>query len=164
MRTISIVVLALAAAVVFGIAARAAGTVPGSVEYQGNSVKFTHVYLISSPDMFDPKATVRTLILTDADIGDKITACYSVFCATGLVLNGMTVEFSHNPRLTYWVGVKNQLKQVTGSAIPVEVFKPKADTPDHLAGLLMIDDSGIKGPKGTAEFDVTLTKSFTSRN
>jgi hypothetical protein len=161
MRTVSIFVLAFAAAA-FGLAVHAAaeGTVTGNVEFDGFTVNFKHVYLLTAPDVFDPKAVVRTLIFTDADISNRIKLCDSVFCATELVLNGMTVEFSSNPRLTYWVGVKNQIKQISGSAIPAEVFRAKVNTPNHLAGVLMIDDYGIKGPKATAEFNVTLTKAF----
>ena len=103
-------------------------------------------------------------MFTDADIGDKVKACESVFCATGLVLNGMTVDFGSGPRLNYWVGVNNQLKQISGTAVPDEAFKATADTADRLAGTLMIDDSDVQGPKAEATFDVTLTKAFKSHH
>ena len=161
MRTISIFVLALIAVAALGVAAGAAeGTVTGSVMYEGKTVTFKHVYMITGPDAFDPKFTDRTLLFTADDIGAKLMACESVFCAEGLVINGMTLEWGPNPRLNYWVGVNNQLIQIGGTAIPGEVFKAKADTPDHLAGLLLIDDTKVQGPAATAEFDVTLTKAF----
>lgn len=140
------------------------GTVKGNVVYEGMTVDFKHVYLITGPNVFKPEETVRTLIFTDADLGDKIKACDSVFCATGLVLNGMTVEFTSSPRLNYWVTANNQLMQISGTALPDESFKPKANTADHIAGVLMIDDSDVNGPKAQAEFDVTLTKSFTTHH
>ena len=161
MRRFSIFVLALAAVAALGVSAGAAeGTVKGSVMYEGKTATFKHVYLITGPDVFDPKFTDRTLLFTTDDIGDKLMACDSVFCATGLVMNGMTVEWGPNPRLNYWVGINNQLIQIGGTAIPGEAFKAKADTPDHLAGVLLIDDSEVQGPAATAEFDVTLTKAF----
>ena len=57
---------------------------------------------------------------------------------------------------------ERRFKQISGTSVMAEVFKAKADMPDHLAGLLLIDDSGVQGPRATAEFDVTLTKAFTT--
>ena len=165
MRNIAIFVFAVAASAAAGMLAHAAeGTVKGSVAYEGMTVDFKHVYMITGPDVFDPKATVRTLLFTDADIGDKVKACESVFCATGLVLNGMTVDFGSRPRFNYWVGVNNQLLQIGGTAITADAFKSTADTADHLAGTLIVDDSEVKGPKAEATFDVTLTKAFTAHH
>jgi hypothetical protein len=160
MRAITIFVLSLAAAVI-GAAARAdSGSVSGKVEYKGASVMFKYVYLVTSPGTFDPKATDRTLIFTDSDIGERIKGCDSVFCATGVVLNGMTVQFGSTSRITYWVVLRNQLTQISGTVVPEEVFKPRIDKTDHIAGILMIDNSAIGGPKANANFDVTLTKAF----
>ncbi|MGH7851270.1 MAG: hypothetical protein ACREOP_13315 [Thermodesulfobacteriota bacterium] len=165
MRNIAIFVFAVAAFAAAGMLAHAAeGTVKGSVAYEGMTVEFKHVYMITGPDVFDPKVTVRTLLFTDADIGDKVKACDSVFCATGLVLNGMTVDFGSRPRFNYWVGVNNQLLQIGGTAITADAFKSTADTADHLAGTLIIDDSEVKGPKAEATFGVTLTKAFTAHH
>jgi hypothetical protein len=161
MRKIATFIFTVAALAAAGVWANAAdGTVKGSVAYEGMTVEFKHVYMITGPDVFDPKATVRTLLFTDADIGDKVKACDSVFCATGLVLNGMTVDFGSRPRLNYWVSANNQLLQISGTAIIADAFKSTADTADHLAGTLIIDDSEVKGPKAEATFDVTLTKAF----
>ncbi len=161
MRTITIFVFAFAALAAAVVRADAGdGTVTGGVAYEGKTVEFKHVYMITGPDVFDPNVTVRTLLFTDADIGGKVKACDSVFCAAGLVLNGMTVDFGSRPRLNYWVGVNNQLLQIGGTAITADAFKSTADTADHMAGTLMIDDSEVKGPKAEATFDVTLTKAF----
>jgi hypothetical protein len=81
-------------------------------------------------------------------------------CASGNVTEGMTVDFDVGPRLNYWVVGNGQKVQYSGTAKPDETLKLTADTPEHLAGTLAIDDGAMGGARVSVKFDTTTVKQF----
>jgi hypothetical protein len=154
--------LAVAAAALFAAAA-AADPASGTINYQSRAgalaVKVANVYLVKGPDSMSGK-TMRQLIFTSADIGAKLQACATMMCASGNVVEGMTVDFDTGPRLNYWVVGNGQKIQYSGSARPDEAAKLTADTAQRLAGTLTIDDGAAGGAKVNVTFDATLVKQF----
>ena len=82
-------------------------------------------------------------------------------CVSGVLNDGMTVEFDAGPRLHYWVVASGQTVQYSGAAKPDAALEPTADAPDRLAGTLTIDDSKAGGPKVSVTFDAKIVKQFT---
>ncbi|HSV52055.1 MAG TPA: hypothetical protein VLJ57_08060 [Burkholderiaceae bacterium] len=153
---------ATAVAVLWGLgtlSAHAADNASGTVTYKARSATFKYAYLIKGPDAVDPKVTIRELILTANDIGAKLNACKTMSCASGLVEEGMTVDFGAGPRLNYWLALNNQMVQYSGTAVPA-VFTAKQNDAARLAGTLRIDAAAAGGPRVDVEFDVGLTKEF----
>jgi hypothetical protein len=141
--------------------ALAADTASGTVTYKTRSATFKYAYLVKGPDAIDPKLTIRELILSSADIGAKLQACKTMSCASGLVDEGMTVDFGAGPRLNYWLVMNGQKIQYSGTAQPT-AFTGAQNDPARLAGKLRIDDTAAGGPRVEAEVDVGLTKEFTA--
>jgi len=155
--------LALAFAAAVFPAAGNADPATGTINYQSKAgavvVKVANVYLIKGPDAVSGK-TIRELIFTSADIGAKLQACASMMCASGHVIEGMTVDFDAGPRLNYWVVGNGQKIQYSGTAKPDETLKATADTAQRLAGTLTIDHGAMGGAKVNVKFDATVIKQF----
>jgi len=137
----------------------ASGTV--SLSSRAGPVAFgvANVYLVAGPDAGSGK-TIRQLIFTSEDIGAKLLACASMSCASGIVVEGMTVDFDAGPRLNYWVVGNRQKVQYSGTAVPAQVSRLTVDTPQRLAGTLTIDDTSAGGAKANVTFDATVVKQF----
>jgi hypothetical protein len=160
---LAMMALAVAAAAALSAAAADAEPASGTISYQGKAgavaVKVANVYLVTGPDAVSGK-TIRELIFTAADIGAKLQACASMSCASGIVTEGMTVDFDTGPRLNYWVVGNGQKIQYSGTAKPDETLTATADTAQRLAGTLTIDDSAKGGAKVNVKFDATVVKQF----
>ena len=131
------------------------GTAKGTVVYKGNTAAIKHVWLVKGPDAVDPKLTIRRLVFSAADIGAKLKACKKMNCLSADLDDGVTVDLDAGPRLNYWVALKGQMVQYSGTA-KLETLKATADTAAKVAGKLAIDDSAAGGGKIDIEFDVPL--------
>ena len=155
------IVLAAAAALVS--AAASAEPASGTINYQSKAgaivINVANVYLVKGPDAVSGK-TIRQLVFAPADIGAKLQACATLSCVSGHLNEGMTVDFDASPRLNYWVVANGQKVQYSGTAKPDETLKLTADTAEHLAGTLTIDDSKAGGAKVSVKFDAKTTKQF----
>jgi len=155
--------VALVAAAALVPAAATADPASGTINYQSKAgpivVNVANVYMVKGPDAVSGK-TIRQLIFTSADIGAKLQACASMSCASGNVTEGMTVDLDAGPRLNYWVVGNGQKVQYSGTAKPDETLKLSADTPEHLAGTLTIDDGATGGAKVNVKFDTATVKQF----
>jgi hypothetical protein len=160
-KTLSAFVLVAAAALVPLPAA--ADPASGTINYQSKAgavaISVANVYLVKGPDAASGK-TIRQLIFTPADLSQKIQACATLSCVSGNVSEGMTVDFDAGPRLNYWVVANGQKIQYSGTARPDEALKLTADTPDRLAGTLVINDGAMGGAKTDVKFDAKLVRQF----
>ena len=160
LRLRPLIAVAIAAALPLFPSLASADTTTGTISYQSKvapiALKVANVYLVKGPDAASGK-TIRQLIFTTADLGAKLKACTSMSCASGIVLEGMTVDFDAGPRLNYWVVGNGQKIQYSGTARPDETLKLTADTAERLAGVLTIDDSAAGGAKVNVNFDATLS-------
>lgn len=159
--------LALSAAAALYPAAANADPASGTIDYRSKAgavvVNVANAYLVTGPDAVSRK-TIRELIFTSADVGAKLQAklqaCASMSCASGIVTEGMTVDFDAGPRLNYWVVGNGQKIQYSGTAKPETTVKLTADTAQRLAGTLTIDDSAAGGAKVNVKFDAAVFKQF----
>ncbi len=153
----------LAAIAVFVATVAAAEPGSGTINYQSKAgpivINAAHVYLIKGPDAVSGK-TIRELVIAPSDIGAKLKACATFSCVSGLLNEGMTVDFDAGPRLNYWVVANGQKVQYSGTAKPDESLKLTTDTADQLAGTLTIDDSKAGGAKVSIKFDAKTAQSF----
>jgi len=131
------------------------GTASGTVVYKGKTVTIKHVWLVRGPDTFDPRATIRELVFSAADIGEKMKACKKMSCLGGNLDEGLTVDLDAGPRLNYWLVLDGQRVQYSGTAKP-ETLKATANTPERVAGKLTIDDSKAGGGKIDIDFDAPV--------
>lgn len=141
-------------------ATAADGEAKGTLSYKGTTVTLQYAYLVKGPDSFDPKKTIRKLILSKTDIGAKIKACKTMSAAEGEVMEGITVDFDAGPRLNYWLALNGQRLQYSGTAVPSAMKQQKGDDAKRLAGTLSIDDSASGGPRLEVEFAAALLKEF----
>lgn len=152
----------MALALTLGIAASAsAGSAKGTVTYKGTTATIAHAYLVKGPDAIEPTKTIRRIVLTTADLEPKLAACKTMGCTDGEVTEGMTIDLDAGPRLNYWVALKGQMVQYSGTAKP-ETLTTTADDAKHLAGTLAIDDSAAGGAKVDVQFDAPLVKELTA--
>jgi len=133
----------------------------GSVTQSGRTATIQHAWLVVGPDAVDPKTSIRQVVLSATDIGAKIRACAKLSCVSGLVEEGMTVDFDAGPRLNFWVAVNGQRVQYSGTEKP-SAFTAKANDAKRIAGRLVIDKTSSGGSKVDVEFDAPLAKAFTS--
>ena len=153
----------VAAVAAFLSGAAAAEPASGTINYQSKAgpivINVANVYLVKGPDAVSGK-TIRELVFAPVDIGAKVQSCATISCVSGNLNDGMTVDFDAGPRLNYWVVANGQKVQYSGTAKPDETLKLTADTADHLAGTLTIDDSKAGGPKVSIKFDAKTVKQF----
>jgi hypothetical protein len=131
------------------------GTAKGTVVYKDNKAAIKHVWLVKGPDAVDPKKTIRRLVFSAADIGAKVKSCKTMSCVDSDLNEGVTVDLDAGPRLNYWVALKGQRVQYSGTAKP-ESLQATANTPAKVAGKLTIDDSKAGGGKIDIDFDAPL--------
>ena len=141
------------------VSAAAAGDAKGTLTHKARTVTFKHAYLVTGPDGFDPKKTVRRIVLSGTDVGAKLRGCQTMSCAGGELMEGLTVDLDGGPRLNYWMAINNQLVQHSGTKPPA-ALKASADEPKRLAGKLAFDGARSGGPKVEVEFDAALEKEY----
>lgn len=155
-----IILAGLLGAMQLGSAASAtAGTAKGTVSYKNDKATIQHVYLVKGPDAVDDKKIIRRLILAPKDLEATIKACKAMSCSDGELGEGMTIDLDGGPRINYWVVLKDQLVQFSGTADPA-TFKTKTDEPGHITGTFAVDGTASGGPKIDVEFDAALLKEF----
>jgi hypothetical protein len=133
----------------------------GTVTQAGRSATMRYAWLVVGPDAVDPKKTIREVVLSANDIGAKLKACTRMGCASGLVDEGMTIDFDAGPRLNYWVSLSGQRVQYSGTEPPAS-FVATANDGKRIAGRLRIDKKSAGGPTLDVEFDAPLAKTFTA--
>jgi hypothetical protein len=161
----TLITLVLAAAFLIPLTTlTAADKAKGNLTYRGPkktfTVALTHAYLVKGPDTFEKGRIIRRLVFTTSDFSAAIKGEDALNGFDGKLMEGMIVELVDGPRLNYWVVLNNQLVQSSGVVEPT-AFKATTDTPEHLAGRLLFDDSKSDGPKVDVEFDAPLLKTFT---
>jgi len=139
--------------------AAGADTAKGTLTHKGTTVALKYAYLVTGPDVVDSKMMVRSLVLSQNDIGARIRECKVSSCVAGAVTEGMTLDFISGPRLGFWVAVRNAHSQHSGTLEP-SAFKKTVDQPGRIAGTLIFDKTAFGGPRVDAEFDATLIKEF----
>ncbi len=140
--------------------ASVAGEAKGTLTHPKATVTFKYAYLVKGPDAIDNKKIIRRVILTAEDYAAKLQACAAMSCSDGELMEGLTLDLDGGPRVNYWMVLKGQMVQHSGSKEST-VLKITADDTKRLAGKLSFDDSGSGGPKVDVEFDATMTKEFT---
>ncbi len=139
-----------------------ADSVSGTVSYQSKAgpinLVIKNVYLVKGPNSMDGKV-MRRLIFTPLDLGAKIKACAGMSCSDSDLSEGLEVDLVAGPRMNYWFVGNGQKVQYSGTAKP-ETLTLTTDTPQRLAGKLVIDDSAAGGAKVNVEFDATMLKEF----
>lgn len=138
-----------------------AGSAKGTVAYKGTTATITHAYLVSGPDAIDPGKTIRRIVLVAGDLEPKLSACKAMSCTDGEVMEGMTLDLDGGPRVNYWVALKGQMVQYSGTADPA-TLKTTTDEPGRMAGTFVVDATGSGGPKVDVQFDAPLLKTFTA--
>lgn len=131
------------------------GTATGTVAYKTHTAALKHVWLVKGPDPADPKLVIRQLIFSAADIGAKVKACKTMSCLGADLEDGVTVDLDAGPRLNYWVVLKGQRIQYSGTARPA-TLKATTNTPARVAGKIAIDDTAAGGARIDIEFDAPL--------
>ena len=152
--TIAIVLLA-------SVEVRASEKATGSVAFKTWSGAIRYAALVRGPDEMDPARTVLRIYLSSADIGEKIKACKTLSCADKALDDGAMVDFSDSRHLGYAVKLNGSRAQYSGGT-DADAFALTTSKPDHLAGKVHIDDSGAGGAKVDAQFDLTVSSTFTS--
>src|SRR5260221_12358335 len=109
------------------------GTASGTVVYQGKTVTIKHVWLVKGPDTFDPKATIRELVFSATDIGEKVRACKKMSCLGGNLDEGLTGDFDVGPRLNSCLLLERKEGQYWGTATP-QTLKAKGQQSARRAG------------------------------
>jgi hypothetical protein len=141
------------------VAPALAGSAKGTVAYKGTTATVTHAFLVKGPDAIDPGKTIRRPILVAGDLEPKLAACKAMGCTDGQVMEGMTLDLDGGPRVNYWVALKGQLLQYSGTADPA-TLKTTTDEPARMAGTFVVDATGAGGPKIDVQFDAPLLKEF----
>lgn len=131
----------------------------GTVTQAGRSATIRHAWLVVGPDAVDPKTTVRRVVLSANDIGEKLRACATMSCADGSVTDGMTVDLDAGPRLDFWVSLDGQRVQYSGTE-PKASLAATANDGKRVAGTLKIDKSKASGPVVDVSFDAPLAKTY----
>jgi hypothetical protein len=131
----------------------------GSVTMGSAPATITHAWMVRGRDEMDPERTILRIYLADADIGATIKSCKSLSCADAALKVGALIDFSDASHLGYAVRLKGGAVQYSG-ATNTDAFTLKTNAPDHLAGVLAIDDSGRGGANVEAEFDLELSNRF----
>jgi hypothetical protein len=85
----------------------------------------------------------------------KGKACQKMTCVDSGLDDGVTAFLDAGERINYWVALKGQRVQYSGTA-KLETLKATANTPQRVAGKLAIDDSKAGGARIDIDFDVPL--------
>lgn len=128
----------------------------GTLVYKTYSVPMRYAYFVLGPDDVNRK-TIRRVILSSTDIGEKIVACKSMSCTEGQVREGMSVDLVPGGRIEYWIALSGQFVQYSGTE-PAASLQITANQAERLAGHLKFDSTGAGGPRIDVEFDAPLTK------
>jgi len=148
----------LLATSVHALAADKAG---GKIAFKTYSSDIKYAAIVRGPDEMDESRTVLRIYLSSADIGAKIKACKTLSCADKALEDGAMVDFSDARHLAYAVRLNGSRAQYSGGT-DADAFTLTTSKPDQLAGKVHIDDSGAGGAKVDAQFDLTVSSTFTS--
>lgn len=159
MRGAGRALVASAAAIVALAGPAFAEPAKGTVTQAGRSATIRHAWLVVGPDAVDPKTTIRRVVLSANDIGEKLRACATMSCADGNVTDGMTVDLDAGPRLNFWVSLDGQRVQYSGTE-PKASLAATANDGKRVAGTLKIDKSKASGPVVDVSFDAPLAKTY----
>lgn len=140
--------------------ASAADRAGGSIVLGKHTASVQHAVLVRGPDEMRDGKTLLRLYLSSADIAAAIKACKTLSCADAALTDGAAVDFSDASHLGYWVALNGGRAQYSGGTSQ-DAFKLSANTADHLAGKLHIDDAAMGGAKVDADFDASLASTFT---
>ena len=160
LRSTRIALILATALFAFKAMPAAAGENKGTITAAKGTVTVKYAYFVKGPDSLDPKKIIRKIILTDQDLGAKITACTTMSCADSDLTSGLTVDLDGGPRLNFWMVMNGGLVQHSGT-VEATALKLTADEAKRLAGKLSFDKTTSGGPKVDADFDATLLKEFT---
>ena len=105
-----------------------AGTAKGTIDYKGTKATITHAYLVKGPDAVDETKKIRRVVFTAADFDAKLSACKAMHCSESELGEGMTIDLDGGPRVNYWVVLKGQMVQYSGTAQPA-TLKSSTDEP-----------------------------------
>lgn len=141
------------------VAPAAAGTAKGTVTYKTARATIAHASLVRGPDAVDGTQTIRRLVLSAVDLESKITACAVMSCSDGEVGEGLTLDLGAGPRVNYWVSLKGQRLQYSGTAEPT-TLQTTVDEPSHMVGRFVVDATAAGGPGIDVRFDAVLLKEF----
>lgn len=133
----------------------------GTVAMGTTKVSIRHAWMVRGPDERDPQQTVLRIYLSSTDIGARIKACATIACADAALEDGAMVDFGDASHLAYAVRLNGARIQYSGGT-DAEAFTLSTRTSDHLTGSLHIDDTGRGGAQVIADFDLALSRSFTS--
>jgi hypothetical protein len=157
-------VLALALTTVTFSAVAASGPAKGTMVFKnkGKEAKttFTHAFLVKGPDGVDATKILRRVLLTNADVADKLKACETMACVDAAFGHGLQVDWDAGPRLLYWLTLNGV--QFSGTADP-KAFTPREYQDHRIAGRLTFDATFAGGPTVDVEFDAPLVKEIKKR-
>lgn len=118
----------------------------------------TNGQYLTGPDQMEPSKTIRRLLFTANDLTPKVTSCATMKCLDADFV-GLQVDITDSPRLLYWLVLNNQLVQYSGTARH-EALTLTENSPERLAGTLVIDDTQAGGPRANISFDLKLSRAF----
>ncbi len=160
MKAMSAALLLFCFAAAASIGAPAAGHASGSASFDKHSVTIKYGWLVRGPDEFHDGKSMLRLYFASADVGAKIQACDTLFCADQSLVNGAFVDYSDASYVTnYWVTLSDGSVQFSGGT-NATALTLTTNQPDHLAGKVRIDDPSFHGATLIVEFDLRLLKTF----
>lgn len=133
----------------------------GTIAVGKRSASVQHAVLVRGPDEMNPGKTLLRLYLSGADVSAAIKACKTLSCADGALVDGAAVDYSDASHLGYWVTLNGGLAQYSGGT-HADAFALSANSADHLAGKLHVDDAGAGGAVIKVDFDATVANTFQS--
>jgi hypothetical protein len=139
--------------------ALAADRASGSVAFKTYSSPIKYGWLVRGPDEMDASKTVLRMYLSSSDVGDKIKACRTLACADDALDDGAMIDYGDARHLAYAIRLNGELVQYSGGT-NAQAFTLSSNEPNRLAGKVHIDDDAVGGGKIDAEFDLTLTRTF----
>lgn len=154
-------VVAVLSLLTASLPARAADSAAGSVAMGNATGSISHAVMVRGPDEMDPARQILRLYLSSSDIRAQVEACKDLACADAALQDGAMVDFGDARHLGYAVRLDGERVQYSGGT-DAGAFALTTHTPDHLAGKLHIDDSGMGGARVDATFDLTVARTFTS--
>jgi len=135
----------------------------GSITYRSKlgviAVTPRFAYLVKGPDAIEGRRIIRRVIVSETDLGRRISACTTMSCIDADLRIGITVDLDAGPRLEYWLVLNDQRVQYSGTEQPA-ALRLTVDTSNRVAGKLAFDNSAAGGPQVDIEFDAPLAREF----
>ena len=160
MRAMLVRILALAALASTSLVAAGADA-KGTVAYKNKTGEFLlavkHAYVVTGPDVADPRQTLARLILSETDLAAALQTCASMMCIDSQITEGLVVDISDGPRLNSWLTLNKGRVQYSGPQAPA-ALAISSETATRIAGRLAFDASSTGGPKVDVTFDAAVVK------